>query len=145
MVKRAPTPSVERPSRAPAVGKIAIAQPRTAPYGRAAEAALARAGVARAAASKLVHGENISQTAQFVETGAADLGLVALSLVLATPPGQRGQWRELPAEAHAPVVLEHAAVLTIRGAANPAARRYLDYLASESAQRILREHGYIVP
>lgn len=127
------------------VRKIALANPMTAPYGRAAEAALAHAGVKQEATAKLVVGENISQTAQFVETGNAEVGFVALSLVLSPRLKSVGTWRELPAAAHPGVTLDHAGVLTERGARNAAARRYLDFLASESAKKILRASGYNVP
>ena len=79
--------------------KIALANPLTAPYGRAAQAALAHAGLTREAAAKLVVGENISQTAQFVETGSAEAGFVALSLVLSPRLKSVGTWREIPAAA----------------------------------------------
>jgi molybdate transport system substrate-binding protein len=129
----------------PRVKKIAIAQPKTAPYGRAAQDALARAGAWTAARPKIVFGESVAQTAQFVETGAADAGLVALSLLRSPRLAGKGRWREIPAAWHAAVSLDHAAVLTRRGAANPAARRYLEYLTSGAAKEILRDHGYAVP
>lgn len=128
--------------RAPAVRKLAIAQPRTAPYGRAAQAALEKLGVWKEAQLKIVFGENITQTAQFVETGNADAGIVALSLVLSPRLAQKGTWKEIPPDSYASVSLDHAGVLTTRGAANPAAKRYLEFLASEPAKKILREFGY---
>ena len=127
------------------VRKIAIAQPRTAPYGRAAQAALEKLGVWDEVRPKVVVGENVSQTAQFVETGNADLGFVALSLVQSDRLAGRGSWREVPAELYGRVSLDHALVLTLRGAANPAAHRYLQFLASDAAKKILRAHGYGVP
>ncbi|MCX6953452.1 MAG: molybdate ABC transporter substrate-binding protein [Verrucomicrobia bacterium] len=127
----------------PAVHKLAIANPDTAPYGRAAREALDKLGLTAAAQPKLVVGENITQTAQFVETGNADAGFVALSLVLSPKLARRGTWFEVPAALHAP--LDHGAVLTRRGAANPAARRYLEFLRSAPARKILREFGYAVP
>lgn len=131
--------------RSPALKKIAIAQPKTAPYGRAAEAALRSLDVWSVTAPKLVLGESISQTAQFVETGNADAGLVALSLVLAPRLAQRGRWHEIPPELYASVPLDHAAVLTLRGTKNSAAQRYLDFLTSDAAQKILRTFGYGTP
>ncbi len=131
--------------RSPLVRKLAIAQPRTAPYGRAAEAVLDRLGLAALAAPKLVLGENITQTAQFVETASADAGFVALSLVLSPRLARRGRWHEVPPELYAAVPLDHAAVLTKRGAVNPAAHRYLDFLASPAARAILERYGYRVP
>lgn len=127
----------------PAVKKLAVANHDTAPYGRAALQALDRLRLASVAQPKLVTGENITQTAQFVETGAADAGFVALSLVLSPKLKDRGRWLEVPATLHAP--LAHGAVLTTRGAANPAAARYLAFLRTEPAKKILRDFGYAVP
>jgi molybdate transport system substrate-binding protein len=131
--------------RATAVRKIAIAQPKSAPYGRAARAALENLGVWRDAASKIVMGENITQTAQFVETGNAEIGLVAKSLVLSPRLANKGRWMEIDPKLYSGVSLDHAAVLTTRGAANPMAARYLEFLLSEPARKILRDFGYGVP
>ena len=129
--------------RDPAVKKIAVANLDTAPYGRAARQALEKLGVWGDAQSKLVIGENISQAAQFVATGNADLGFVALSLVLAPNLAGKGRWVEVPADLHDP--LAHGAVLTMRGAANPAAKKYLEFLSGDAAKKILRDYGYSVP
>lgn len=128
--------------RNPVVKKIALAQPKTAPYGRAAEAALEQLGATADTRSKFVFGENITQTAQFVETGNADAGFVAMSLVLSPKLANKGRWKEVPLALYASVPLDHAGVLTTRGAANPAAKRYLDFLGSEPVKKILREFGY---
>ncbi len=126
------------------VKKIALAQPKTAPYGRAAQAVLERLGVWREAQPKLVLGENISQTAQFVETGNADLGFVALAIVRSPRLATTGRWQEIAPDQHPRVSLDHAGVLTLRGAQNPAARRYLDFLATAPARKILEQFGYTV-
>lgn len=131
--------------RNPAAKKIALAQPKVAPYGRAAQAALEALGVWREAQSKLVVGESISQTAQFVETGSADVGFVALSIVRSSRLPAQGRWREIPAAEHPGVTLDHGVVLTTRGARNATARRYLEFLGSEAGKRVLREFGYGVP
>jgi len=131
--------------RAPTVRKVAIAQPRAAPYGRAAQATLKSIGVWDEAEPKLVMGENVTQTAQFVETGNADLGLIAMSLVLSPQLANKGRWKEIPPESYKSVSLDHAAVLTRRGAGNPAAKRYLEFLRSAAAQKILRDFGYALP
>lgn len=128
--------------RSPLVRKVALAQPRTAPYGRAAERLLERFGPSPEPPGRRVLGENVAQAAQFVETGTADLGFVALALLRAPGYRPKGRWRILTPAEHAPVTLEHGAVLTRRGAANPAARAFLDYLVSPGAKRILKEHGY---
>src|SRR5581483_11730760 len=114
--------------RVPRVKKIALAQPKTAPYGRAAQAALEQLGVWRDVEAKIVIGENIAQTAQFIETGNADAGFVALSLVASPRLAPRGRWIEVPPALYARVPLDHALVLTTRGAQNPAARRYVEFL-----------------
>ena len=135
-----PLTSIAATVRDPAVKKLAVANRDTAPYGRAARQALDRLGLTSAAQPKLVTGENVTQTAQFVETGGADAGFVALSLVLSPRLKDRGRWLEVPAELHDP--LAHGAILTLRGATNPSARRYLEFLRSEPAQKILRDFGY---
>lgn len=130
----------------PALRKLALAQPKTAPYGRAAQAVLEKLNLWSAAQSKLVFGESISQTAQFVETGNADAGFVALSLVHSPRLANKGRWQEIPPELYATVTpLDHAVVLTTRGAKNRAAKRYLDFLATEPAKKILRDFGYATP
>jgi molybdate transport system substrate-binding protein len=131
--------------RLPSVKKIALAQPRNAPYGRAAQSALEVLGLWHDAQPKLVFGESIAQAAQFVETGNADLGFVALSFVLSPRLAKQGQWQEIPPEWYEGTSLDHAALLTTRGAANPAARRYLEFLGSDAAKKILRDFGYGVP
>jgi len=129
--------------RDPAVQKLAVANAETAPYGRAAKQVLENLGAWADAQPKLVTGENITQTAQFVETGHADAGFVALSLVLSPKLKDRGRWLEVEPTLHAP--LGQGAVLTDRGAANPAAGRYLAFLASPAAKKILQDFGYSVP
>ena len=135
--------SIAETVRNSAVKKIAVANLDTAPYGRAARQALEQLGVWADAQPKLVVGENISQAAQFVATGNADIGFVALSLVLAPNLTEKGRWLAVPAELHAP--LAHGAVLTARGAGNRAARQYLEFLSSKAARKVLEGFGYGVP
>ena len=127
----------------PLLKRLAIANPATAPYGRAAEEVLARLGIAGEVRTKLVFGENISQTAEFVMSGNADAGFVALSLVLSPKLRDKGRWLEVPPELYAPIA--QGAVLTVRGAGNPAARRYLAYLASPPAREVFVRFGYGSP
>lgn len=129
--------------RDPTVKKIAVANLTTAPYGRAAQQALQKLGVWADAQPKLVIGENISQTVQFVETGNADAGFIALSVVLAPNFNSKGRWVEVPADLYAR--LDHGAVLTNRGVTNAAARSYLEFLRSAAARKILERFGYSVP
>lgn len=129
--------------RAPGLHRLAIANTTSAPYGRAAREVLQALGLWAEMQPRLVVGENITQTAQFVETGGADAGLVALSLVRSPRLAPHGRWVLVPASLHAP--LTHAAVLTRRGADNPAAAAFLAYLSSAPARRILEQFGYTPP
>ncbi len=135
--------SVESVVRDPAVRKIAIANPKLAPYGRAAEEVLAKLGIAAEAEPKLVFGENITQTAQFVSSGNADAGFVAYSLIVAPQLTEKGRWIEIPSALFAPIA--QGAVLTTRGASNPAARRFMQYLVSPEARAVFERFGYGLP
>lgn len=127
----------------PRVHKIAIANPDTAPYGLAAVQALDKLRVWQSVRGKIVTGENVSQTAQLVDSGNAEVGFVALSLLQATALRQRGHWLLVPADLHSPI--EQAAVLTRRGEKNPAAREFLKFLGSPEAREIFTNSGYAVP
>jgi molybdate transport system substrate-binding protein len=129
--------------RNPLVRRLAIANTGTAPYGRAAEQALKALGAWDDAGPKLVTGENISQAAQFVETGNADAGFVALSIVVSPKLKEKGRWVEVAPSLYEP--LEQCAVITAHGASNPAAARYVGFLASPAARRILEGFGYGMP
>jgi len=129
--------------RDPAVKRIAIANPQFAPYGRAAEAALETAGLWNEIQSRLVTGENIAQTAQFVQSGNADVGFVALSL-LYTPTLQNvGRYIQVDPKLYPP--LQQAMVLTKAGAGNSAAHDYLQFLGSEEARKIFDRYGFEAP
>jgi len=123
--------------RAGDFSKIAIADPETAPYGRAAMETLDRLGLSAAISPKLVIGENISQTLQFIESGNAELGFVALSPVI----GKQGVWI-VPAHLFEPI--RQDAVLLRYGMANVAARDFVDYLRSEDAISVIEAAGYAV-
>src|SRR6185503_10066402 len=84
----------------PSVRKIAIANPEHAPYGKAAVAAMQKLGIYEAVKDKLVFGENIAQTAQFVDSGAADIGIIALSLAVAPAMKGKGRYWEIPLDAY---------------------------------------------
>ena len=117
--------------------RLAVANPRTAPYGAAAMAVLRRLGLEERLASRLVQGENIAQAYQFVATGNAELGFVALAQVRAAPGGSA--W-EVPRDLYPAV--EQQAVLLDRGRDNPAARGFLDFLRTPEARALIREAGY---
>ena len=124
----------------PSVKKIALANPKHAPYGRAAEAALKRAGLWDVLKDKLVLGENISQTAQFVQSGAADTGFIALSLVIAGPMKDQGRWWMIPAEDH-PIIEQGGVILS--WAQDPAyARAFRDFLMCPEGTRIMNKYGF---
>jgi len=125
------------------VKKLAIANPAHAPYGRAAQAALEHYKMWQALQEKIVLGENIAQTAQFVQTGNVEAGIVALSLVVSPKLTNVGKFYEIP-EASYPR-LEQAAVLTKRGKENPLARTYLKFIRSEKARTIFDRYGFRLP
>ncbi|WP_286721802.1 molybdate ABC transporter substrate-binding protein [Devosia sp. 63-57] len=118
--------------------KIAIADPAAAPYGKAAVETLTALGLYETLQPKIVQGENISQTLQFVETGNAELGFVAASQVL----GKADQWL-VPAEMHTPIA--QGAVLLKSEAENPAALAFIAYLRSDAAVAVIEAAGYSVP
>jgi molybdate transport system substrate-binding protein len=129
-----------------AFNRIAIANPRLAPYGAAAKEAMEKLGVWQALQEKLVQGENIAQTYQFVSSDNADLGFIALSQLRELrerSTAQAGSHWLVPAELHAP--LRQDAVLLARGASNGAARDFLNYLRSAPARELIRAHGYELP
>jgi len=136
-------PDVGSVVRDPLVRKLAIANQRTAPFGRAAEQALRHLGLWTDAEPKLVVGESISQTTQFVATGNADAGFVALSVVLAPKLKGKGRYLEVSPDLYDP--LDQGAIITRHGAANPAARRYLAFLQGPAARAILVSFGYRLP
>jgi molybdate transport system substrate-binding protein len=124
------------------VQRIAIANPEHAPYGRAAVAALRKAGIYEQVARKLVYGENISQAAQFVQSGNAQAGIVALSL--AVSPGMReGKRWEIPAEMHP--AIEQGAIVLKGARKKDTARAFLELVNSASGRDILRKYGFAVP
>nr|VFJ57495.1 MAG: molybdate transport system substrate-binding protein [Candidatus Kentron sp. FM]VFJ72381.1 MAG: molybdate transport system substrate-binding protein [Candidatus Kentron sp. FM]VFK19819.1 MAG: molybdate transport system substrate-binding protein [Candidatus Kentron sp. FM] len=132
------------------IHRLAMANPKTAPYGRAAEETLRALGLWEKLQPKLVRGENIGQTYQFVATGAAEMGFVAWSQILwrirsgRTPGEERaGQRWIVPSSLHAPLIQQ--AVLLQAGADNPAARRFLAFLQSPGARELIRAQGYELP
>jgi molybdate transport system substrate-binding protein len=127
----------------PAVKKIAIANPKHAPYGRAAVAAMEHFKVYEAVKDKLVLGENISQTAQFVQTGGADIGIIALSLAVAPAVKETGLFWEVPPEAY-PRIEQGAAVLKAAKNAK-AARAFLDYVRGPEGRRVFARYGFLIP
>jgi molybdate transport system substrate-binding protein len=122
------------------VGKISIANPNTAPYGRAAEAALRHFQIYDQVAGRLVLGENVSQAAQFVESGNAQAGLIALSHALAPAMKNKGRYWPIPLDAYP--ALNQAAVVLSRSKRQDAARKFLEYLRTPEATSLLADYGF---
>jgi molybdate transport system substrate-binding protein len=127
----------------PSVKKISIANPATAPYGRAAEAALRHFGIYDQVSSRLVLGENVSQAAQFVESGNAQAGLIAASHALAPALKDKGRYWTVPLDAYP--TLNQAAVVLSKSKQPDAARRFLDFLRSPEASSLLSSYGFSLP
>ena len=122
------------------VMRIAIANPKYAPYGRAAEAALRYEKIYDAVRGKLVLGENISQTAQLVDSGNASVGIIALSLAVGPALRARGTYSEIPAKAHPPI--DQAAVIVSASARKPLASEFLAYLKRPQVSEYLHTFGF---
>ena len=122
----------------PRVKRIAIANPELAPYGRAAISALKSAGVYEAVKAKLIFGENISQTAQFTQSGNAQVGILARSLVSADSMKNGEVW-DVPANLYP--VIEQAVVVMHASANKKAALAFLEFVKSPSGRQILSNHG----
>jgi molybdate transport system substrate-binding protein len=124
----------------PAVKKIAIANPQHAPYGRAAVAALKHAGLYDRVSDRLVMGESVAQAAQFVESGNAQAGFVALAHAVAPGMQGRGKFWQVPADAYPP--LAQGAVVLTHSQRNEQAMAFLHYLQSNEAMEVLRKYGF---
>ena len=127
----------------PSVKKIAIANPQHAPYGRAAVAALKHAGLYDQVAGRLVLGENVAQAAQFVESGNAQVGLVALAHVITPAMRRKGKYWEIP-EGTYPALDQGAVILAHSQHKNDAAR-FLEYIKTRDVASILQRYGFTVP
>jgi molybdate transport system substrate-binding protein len=125
------------------VAHVAVANPELAPYGRAAVAALQSAGVYDQVKPKLVVGENIAQAMQFVQSGAADAGIVALSLARAPNTASKGKMFEIPASAYPR--LEQGGTILKSAADVDAARALRGFLLSADGQEILKRYGFGPP
>jgi molybdate transport system substrate-binding protein len=125
------------------IKKIALANPEHAPYGRAAVAAMKHDDVYGKISNKFVLGENISQTASFVVSGSADIGIVALSLALAPTMKQKGRYVEIPGDNYPP--LEQAAVILKSSQKKAVARQFIDFLKTPRILELLQSYGFSVP
>lgn len=123
--------------------RIALANPRTAPYGARAEEALRASAMWGKVESRLVFGENIAQTAQFVQTGNAQIGFIALSQALHPELAKRGGYALISESLHQP--LDQAFVITMVGADKALARAFAALLDTAAARAIIERHGYTLP
>lgn len=127
----------------PSIRKIAIANPRHAPYGQRAEEALRALGLWDKVESRLVMGENVAQAAQFVQTGNAEVGIIALALALNKELAEKGGYALIDDKLHQP--LEQGFIVTRRAAANPLAKRFADYMGSPKARQVMVKYGFALP
>jgi molybdate transport system substrate-binding protein len=133
------TPSMDILDHA-SIRHIALANPKTAPYGVAAMEVIDHFQLGDPVKKKLVFGESISQTNQFITSGAANLGFTALSVVRSPKMKNTGQWTSIPSSAHRPI--EQGVALLKNGNNPTAARAFFDFLSSETAVAILKSYGY---
>jgi molybdate transport system substrate-binding protein len=125
------------------VKKISIANPQHAPYGRAAAAALKHYGLYEKVSDRLVLGENISQAAQFVESGNAQAGFVALAHAIAPAMQGKGKYWVVPAEAYPP--LDQGVVLISHSPHQSDAAAFLEYVKGAEAAAVLQHYGFTLP
>jgi molybdate transport system substrate-binding protein len=128
---------------APSVKIIAVANPRHAPYGAAAIAAMKTLKVYERARPRLVYGENIAQTAQFVQSGAADIGVIALSLAIAPQMRDAGRYWEIPLEAYPR--MEQGGIILKWAKDAAAARNFRDFVLGEHGRGVLKRYGFFLP
>lgn len=127
----------------PDIRRIAIANPRHAPYGQRAVEALQAAQIWSVVENRLVYGENIAQTAQFVQTGNADVGIIALSLAVAPEFIENGQYSLIPADLHQPLL--QGFVILKRADGKVLAHTFADFFAEPDVRHILRRYGFASP
>lgn len=127
----------------PAIRKIAVANPQHAPYGRAAVAAMKALNVYDQVAPRLVYGENIAQTAQFVQSGAADIGILALSLAVAPQMRDTGRYWQVPLDTY-PRMEQGGLILKAAKDLN-AARSFRDFVLGDHGREVLKRYGFSLP
>jgi molybdate transport system substrate-binding protein len=125
------------------VRKVAIANPEHAPYGKAAVAAMRKLQMYEQVRKKLVYGENIAQTAQFVESGAADVGILALSLAIAPGMKEKGRYWEIPLDAYPR--LQQGGVILPWAKNEEGASRFRKFMLSDAGKSVLRRYGFFPP
>ncbi len=125
------------------VKKIAIANPKHAPYGWAAEAALKHLDMHEKVSQKLVYGDNVAQTAQFVQSGSADVGIIALSLALSPTLREQGKYAEVPGDAYPR--MDQGGVILVKAKDREATAAFRDFLLSADGQVVLKRYGFGLP
>ena len=127
----------------PAMRKVAIANPKHAPYGKRAEEALKAAGVWEKVEPRLVYGENVAQAAQFVQTGNAQVGIIALSLAFSPELAKQGGYALISDKLHQP--LEQGFIVTRRAADNPLVQAFARFMAGQEARAVMTRYGFVLP
>jgi len=127
----------------PKIIRVAIANPKHAPYGKRAEEALRASGLWEKVEPKLVYGENIAHTAQFVQTGNAQAGIIALALAVNPELANKGGYYLIPDNLHEP--LEQGFIITKRAEGNALAKRFADYMGSKPARAVMVKYGFVLP
>jgi molybdate transport system substrate-binding protein len=126
----------------PSIKKIAVANPQHAPYGQAAVVAMQKENIYEKVKDKLVLGENISQTASFVVSGSADVGIVALSLALSPNMKDKGRYAEIPPDEYPPI--EQACIIVGSSKNKEIARQFLSFVKTPAVADVLRSYGFDV-
>jgi molybdate transport system substrate-binding protein len=127
----------------PKITRVAIANPKHAPYGKRAEEALRASGVWDKIGPKLIYGENIAHTAQFVQTGNAQVGIIALALAVNPELAIKGGYWLVPDKLHNP--LEQGFIITQRAAGSALAKRFANYMGSKGARAVMAKYGFVLP
>jgi molybdate transport system substrate-binding protein len=127
----------------PSISNIAVANPAHAPYGRAAVAALKKLNIYDQVASRLVYGENIAQTAQFVQSGAADIGIIALSLAVAPQMRDSGRFWRVPLDAYPRI--EQGGIILKSSKHLEEARAFRDFILGDRGREVLKNYGFVLP
>lgn len=125
------------------ITRIAIANPKHAPYGKRAEEALRSSGLWEKLQPKLVFGENIAQAAQYVQSRNAQVGIVALSLALNPEMSKKGGYYLIPDTLHNPLVQGY--VITKKGAKKPLAKQFADFVGTKQSAAVLTRYGFVLP
>lgn len=127
----------------PRIAHVATANPKHAPYGKRAEEALRAAKLWDTVEPKMIYGENITQAAQFVQTGNAEVGVIALSLAVSPELSSKGGYYLIPDNLHEP--LEQGFIILKRAQNNPLARQFADYMNSPQARAVMTKYGFVLP